>query len=78
MPQNMNPLVLFARERFFADLTNVRLLAGVQPDVCGQRVVLLERHVADVAHEGVVLQMAIRVVLLLHLNYHKTFNFLQR
>lgn len=67
MSQDVHSLVLLARERLVADFTGERLLAGVQPEVGVQRFLLLERHAAHVAHERVVLQVAVHVVLLLNL-----------
>ena len=67
MPQDVDSLVLLAGEGLVADLANVGLLSGVQPEVSVESLLLLEGHGADVANEGVVLQMPVHVVLLLNL-----------
>ena len=64
----MNSLILFAGEGLLTNFADVRLLAGVQAEVRGQRFVLLEGHAADVARERVVLQVTIGMVLLFHLS----------
>ena len=67
MSQDVHPFVLFASEGLVADLADVRLLSGVQPVVSAESLLLLEGHGADVADEGVVLQVLVHVVLLLQL-----------
>lgn len=64
----MNSLILFAGEGLLTNFADVRLLAGVQAEMRGQRFVLLEGHAADVARERVVLQVTIGMVLLFHLS----------
>ena len=77
MPHDVDLFILLTGKGHVAYFADERLVSGVLPVMCAQRFLLLERHVANVAHEGVLFEVAVQVVLLLNLEVLKLQNSFQ-